>query len=73
MKKSLVSPSFLKQKARQLKKEKSLSQSQALNEAAQHFGFSNYKNYLNVLEGNQKQSNPPIERNVSGEVRQILR
>ncbi len=61
MKKSLVSPSFLKQKARQLKREKSLSQSQALDEAAQQFGFSNYKNYLNVLEANLKQSKPAKE------------
>ena len=60
-KRSLVSPSFLKQKARQLKREKFLSQSQALDEAAQQFGFSNYKNYLNILESNQKQSKPPIE------------
>lgn len=48
---SLVSPSFLKQKARQLKKEKSLSQSDALNEAALLLGFTNYKNYLNLLKG----------------------
>lgn len=48
--KSIVSPSFLKQKARQLKKEKSLSQNQALNEAAKELGYSNYKHYLNMLE-----------------------
>lgn len=58
MKKSLVSPSYLKQKARQLKRDNSLSQSQALDAAAQQFGFSNYKNYLNLLEANNKQ---PIE------------
>lgn len=60
-KKSLVSPSFLKQKARQLKREKSLSQSQALDETAKLFGFSNYKNYLNILEDNSEQSGPSLE------------
>jgi hypothetical protein len=54
MKKSLVSPSYLKQKARQLKRDNSLSQSQALDEAARQFGFSNYKNYLNLLNANNK-------------------
>jgi len=56
MNKSLVSPSFLKQKARQIKREKSLSQSQSLDEAAKLQGFSNYKNYLNVLAASRKQS-----------------
>lgn len=51
--KSLVSPSFIKQKARQIKKAKSLSQSDALNEAVKEYGFSNYKNYLNALEKNR--------------------
>lgn len=54
MNKSLVSPSFLKQKARQIKKEKSLSQNEALDEAAKSLGYSNYKNYLNALESNRK-------------------
>jgi len=54
MKKSLVSPSYLKQKARQLKRDNSLSQSQALDEAARQFGFSNYKSYLNLLKANNK-------------------
>ncbi len=70
MKKSLVSPSFIKQKAKQLKREKSLSQSQALNEAVQLFGFSNYKNYLNILEDNCKQSKVLINnliKNISSE------
>lgn len=70
MKRSFVSPSFLKQKARQLKKEKSLSQSQALDEAARQLGFSNYKNYLNISEANKKQSKPPIAvllKNISSE------
>lgn len=61
MTKSLVSPSFLKQRARQLKREKSLSQNQALNEAARELGYSNYKNYLNILETNQRQIMSPIE------------
>lgn len=45
----IISPSFLKQKARQLKKEQSLRQSQALDEAAKFLGYTNYKNYRNVL------------------------
>ncbi len=55
MNKSLVSPSYLKQKARQIKRERSISQSQSLDEAAKLQGFSNYKNYLNVL-ASSKQS-----------------
>ncbi len=53
---SLVSPSFLKQKARQIKREHSLTQSQALDEAAKEIGFINYKNYLNILEKNRKKA-----------------
>ncbi|HUD02168.1 MAG TPA: hypothetical protein VMR37_07555 [Rhabdochlamydiaceae bacterium] len=56
MKKSLVLSSFLKQRTKQLKKEKSLSQNQALNEAAKELGYSNYRNYLNLLESTRKQS-----------------
>lgn len=48
--------SFLKQRARQLKKEKSLRSHQALNEAAEELGYSNYKNYRNHLERTCKQS-----------------
>lgn len=61
MDKKFVSPSFLKQKARQLKREKSLKQSQAYDEAARECGFSNYKHYRNVLESNHKQNKPPLE------------
>jgi len=68
---SIVSQSFFKQKARQIKKEKSLSQHQALDQAAREFGYSNYKNYLNVLEANRNQSKqPPKEvllKNISSE------
>lgn len=56
MKKSFVSPSFLKQIAKKIKREKSLKLSQALDEAAKLQGFSNYKNYLNELKVNQDQS-----------------
>lgn len=49
MKESIALLSFLKQRARQLKKEKSLRSCQALDEAARELGYSNYKNYLNVL------------------------
>ena len=54
MKQSPVSSSFLKQRARQIKKEKSLSQHQALDEAAKEFGFSNYRHYLNQSEASSK-------------------
>ncbi|HFE6147623.1 TPA: hypothetical protein ACF9U4_001661 [Legionella pneumophila] len=49
MKKTLVLQSFLQQKARQLKKEKSIRQNQAYDEAARSFGYSNYKEYLHDL------------------------
>lgn len=48
--KSIVPPTVLKQKARQQKKEKSISLHQALNELAIGHGFSNYKHYLNEWE-----------------------
>ncbi|WP_374030013.1 hypothetical protein [Bdellovibrio bacteriovorus] len=55
MKKSvLVAPPFLKQKARQLKKEKSLKQRDALDLASMLFGFTNYQHYLNALEDSRK-------------------
>lgn len=56
MEKPLVLSSFFKQRAKQLKKEKSLSQNQALNEAAKELGYSNYKNYLNLLISKRNQS-----------------
>lgn len=56
MKKALVTPTFLKQKAKQLKKSKSISLHQALEETAIHYGFSNYKNFLNEWESNRKPS-----------------
>ena len=55
---SVVSPSYLKQVARKLKKEKSITQSEALDEAAKQFDFSNYKHYLNSLEEKKKNSPP---------------
>ncbi|OYZ11981.1 MAG: hypothetical protein B7Y39_18915 [Bdellovibrio sp. 28-41-41] len=61
MKKSPVSPSFLKQRARQIKKEKSLTQHQALDEAAKELGHSNYKNFLNILDMGQPQPKPATE------------
>ncbi len=45
-----VQLSEIKKKAKQLKKEKSIPYHQALDEAAQFFGFTNYKNYKNELE-----------------------
>lgn len=59
MKKLPILLSFVKQRARQLKKEKSLSQHQALDEAAKEFGYSKYRNYLNLLESTHKQSKSP--------------
>lgn len=54
MKKPLITPTFLKQKARQLKKEKSISLHQALDETAVQYGFANYKHFLNEWESNQR-------------------
>ena len=56
MKKSLVTATFLKQKARQLKKEKNISLHQALDEISKEFGFSNYRHYINQLESNRPQA-----------------
>lgn len=49
MNQSIVSPTFLRQRARQLKKEKSLSQHQAYDKAARELGYASYKNYRNIL------------------------
>ena len=58
----LVTPTFLKQKAKSLKKEKAISLHKALEETAIHFGFTNYKNFLNEWEANQQpQSKSAIE------------
>lgn len=62
MKKSLITPTFLKQKAKQLKKEKSISLYQAREEAAIQYGFSNYRHFLNEWESNrQPKSQSEIE------------
>lgn len=61
MKNSPVLLSFVKQRARQLKKEKSLSHSQALDESAKELGYSNYRNYLNLLEA--ENNKPCSDRN----------
>ncbi len=45
--KSLVSPSYFKQQAKRLKKERSLTHAGSLDEYAKSCGFSNYRNYLN--------------------------
>ena len=54
--KILVSPSFIKQIARKIKKSRSLKHCHALDEAAKQYGFYNYKNYTNTLEFNNDQS-----------------
>lgn len=54
MKQSPVTPSYLKQKAKQIKKERSIPQHEALDEASKLFGFTNYKNYLNSLKANSR-------------------
>lgn len=53
--KPIVLRSFLRQRARQLQREKSLSWHQSLDEAAQEFDHPNYKNYKNALEAYQKE------------------
>lgn len=42
-----VSPNFLKQKAKKLKKILGISHHEALDEVSKRFGFSNFKHYLN--------------------------
>lgn len=49
-----VQTSDIKKKAKQLKKERSLKHHHALDEAAQSFGFTNYKNYQNESEDSRK-------------------
>lgn len=53
--KTPVSLTFLKKLAKKLKKEKSLRQHQALDEASKQLGHSNYRNYLNISKANRKQ------------------
>ncbi|KTD62117.1 hypothetical protein [Legionella spiritensis] len=50
-----VSPTFLKQEAKKLKKSQGLQMSKALDEVSKKYGFSNYRHYLNVYESNSKQ------------------
>lgn len=45
-----VSPSFLKQEAKKLKKSLKISHHDALDEASRRFGFSNFRHYLNFSE-----------------------
>lgn len=45
-----VSPSFLKQEAKKLKKSLGISHHDALDEASRKFGFSNFKHFLNFSE-----------------------
>jgi hypothetical protein len=51
-----VSPTFLKQEAKKIKKNQGLSMSKALDEVSKKYGFSNYRHYLNVYELNRTQS-----------------
>lgn len=52
-----VSPTFLKQEAKKLKKSQGLLMSKALDEVSKNYGFSNYRHYLNVYESNLEQLN----------------
>lgn len=51
-----VSPTFLKQEAKKLKRSHKLLMSKALDEVSKIYGFSNYRHYLNVYESNLQQS-----------------
>lgn len=55
-----VSPRYLKQVAKKLKKSVGLSMSKALDEVSKNHGFSNYRHYLNVFESNLNQSKDSI-------------
>jgi len=46
----LVSPTFLKQEAKKLKKSLGMSHSEALDEISKKYGFCNFRHYLNALE-----------------------
>lgn len=61
MKTSIVSPSYIKQQAKKIKKEKGISHTEALEEAVKLHGYSNYKHYLNDLKTNRDISNPALE------------
>lgn len=56
-----VSPTFLKQEAKKLKKSQGLQMSKALDEISKNYGFSNYRHYLNVYESNLKQTHSTKE------------
>lgn len=51
-----VSPTFLKQEAKKIKKNQGFSMSKALDEVSKKYGFSNYRHYLNVYELNRTQA-----------------
>lgn len=55
-----ISPTYLKQKAKKLKKSHNLLMCVALDEVSRVYGFSNYRHYLNVFKSNQTQSKNPI-------------
>lgn len=61
MKKTFVLLSILKKKAKQLKKENSLTWHQALDDAAKEFGYSNFKNYQNISEAGVNQYKVAVE------------
>lgn len=56
-----VSPRFLKQQARILKKSNNLILAKALDEVSKNYGFSNYRHFINVYKSNQKRSKISIE------------
>lgn len=58
----LVSPSYLKQKAKQISRDSDLKLSQALDLVTQEFGFSNYKHYKNVLDDRERISELDFEQ-----------
>lgn len=60
---TLISPTFLKQKAKKLRKSLGMSHHEALDEASKKYGFSNYRHYLNVL----KESESATEEKISSE------
>ena len=51
-----ISPTYLKQKAKKLKKSDNLSMCVALDEVSKFYGFSNYRHYINIYKSNRKQS-----------------
>jgi hypothetical protein len=64
---TLISPRFLKQVAKKLKKGLGISHHEALDGASKMYGYSNYRHYLNILE-NSMPAKKVVLKNVSKKI-----